>query len=306
MGCTTLGFKDHPGATASRAIWPRMVWPLELLVAVAGDLCYEVVQAAAPSNPSGALGHARAIRSLEPRPVVEAEGLLNHALNGHAMLASLAGYYYVGLHLTITGAVLAWLWLRRPGLYARARTVLFSVSLGALAVFWILPVAPPRLAVPGMVDTLLSRHVLGAAAPGSAHGLVNEYAAFPSLHMAWAAWCAWALSGALSGRSRRLVWLYPALTSVVVVATGNHYVLDVLAGLAGLWVAVLAVDGQGRRKVTSRSTPATTTLVRAGTVRATTFPARRTRNRGATSRNASSGLGASNTTRSAGPSTRMP
>src|SRR5262249_21298251 len=135
---------------------------------------------------------------------------------------------------------------------------------------------------------------------------VNEYAAFPSLHVAWAAWCAWALSLALPGRWRRLVWLYPALTSLVVVGTGNHYVLDVVAGLAGLWVAVLAVDGQGRKKVTSRSAPATTTLVRAGTVRATTLPPRRTSSRGATSRNASSALGASNTTRSAGPPSRMP
>jgi len=306
MGCTTLGFQEPPGAAAPRTGWPRMAWPFELLVAVAGNLAYEAVQAAAPHSPSGALQHARVIRSLEPGPVRAAEDWLNHALNAHPLPAGLAGYYYMGLHLMITGAVLAWLWLRRPGLYARARTVLFAVSLVALAVFWILPVAPPRLAVPGIVDTLITQHVPGAAAPGSAHGLLNEYAAFPSLHVAWAAWCAWALSLAMRGRWRRLVWLYPALTSLVVVATGNHYVLDVVAGLAGLWVAVLAVDGQGRRKVTSRSTPATTTLVRAGAVRATTFPPRRTSNRGATSRNASSALGASNTTRSAGPPSRMP
>jgi membrane-associated phospholipid phosphatase len=65
----------------------------------------------------------------------------------------------------------------------------------------------------------------------------------PSLHMAWAAWSALALWRICAGRRFRwLVWLSPAATSVAVVSTGNHYVLDVIAGVATFAIAMLIAD----------------------------------------------------------------
>jgi hypothetical protein len=62
----------------------------------------------------------------------------------------------------------------------------------------------------------------------------------PSLHVAWAAWCAAALVTATCGRWRHLAWLYPAATTVVVLATANHFVLDAAAGLAVTALGMLA------------------------------------------------------------------
>jgi hypothetical protein len=64
-------------------------------------------------------------------------------------------------------------------------------------------------------------------------GLSNQYAAMPSLHVGWAVWVAVQLR-AHSTRAavRRWAWTYPALTTLVVVATANHYVLDAVAGAA--------------------------------------------------------------------------
>jgi membrane-associated phospholipid phosphatase len=61
----------------------------------------------------------------------------------------------------------------------------------------------------------------------------DQFAAMPSLHVAWALWSAtavWQCTRRVAIRA--LAALYPVLTSFVVLATGNHYLLDVLAGAA--------------------------------------------------------------------------
>jgi membrane-associated phospholipid phosphatase len=65
----------------------------------------------------------------------------------------------------------------------------------------------------------------------------------PSLHITWAAWSSLAGWRILAGRRWAfLVWLYPVITSVAVLATGNHYLLDVVAGAATLAVSMCIAD----------------------------------------------------------------
>ena len=110
----------------------------------------------------------------------------------------------------------------------------------ANVVFWTWPAAPPRFAVPGMTDILARDRILGAGSPHGPDRLVNLYAAMPSLHVAWAAWCAAAIVAATGGRWRHLAWLYPAATTVVVLATANHVLADAAAGLAVTALTLLA------------------------------------------------------------------
>ena len=72
----------------------------------------------------------------------------------------------------------------------------------------------------------------------------------PSLHVAWAAWCAAAVVAATRGRWRHLAWLYPAATTVVVLATANHFVLDAAAGLAVTALGLLAARATTRPDAT--------------------------------------------------------
>ncbi len=224
-----------------------MAWPLEVLAIVAGDLAYERIRALAPARAGLAHANAATLMSLEPAVLRDVEAWLDRTVNANPVLEHVFGYFYVTMHLAVTVGVLVWLWLRRPHTYARARSALLTLTFGGLAVFWLFPVAPPRLAVPGATDTLVNLGLdagTGSTGPGSA--LLNQYAAFPSLHVAWAAWCAWALTGALRGRWRHLAWLYPAATALVVVATANHYVVDVVAGLGFLALAVGAMGPAGK------------------------------------------------------------
>ena len=138
--------------------------------------------------------------------------------------------------------MLAWLYLRRPAAFPRLRSGLVLATAAANVVFWAWPAAPPRFSVPGMTDILVTRDILGAAHPRGATSLVNLYAAMPSLHVAWAAWCALAVVTASRSRWRRLAWLYPAVTTLVVLASANHFLLDAAGGLAVAGLGLLAAS----------------------------------------------------------------
>ena len=97
-----------------------------------------------------------------------------------------------------------------------------------------------------MTDVLVRDRILGAGRPHGPDSLVNLYAAMPSLHVAWAAWCAAALVAATRGRWRHLAWLYPAATTVVVLATANHFLADAAAGLAVTALGLLAARATTR------------------------------------------------------------
>jgi hypothetical protein len=210
-------------------------------------LAYELLRQLARGRASVSERNAELIRRLTPGPVRRFEWDLHAATLHHPTIHELANVYYSVLHLTVTAAVLVWAWWRRPEEYRTYRTVLALVTVGALLIFWLFPVAPPRL-MPG-----LERGVLD---PSAVRGrFVNPFAAFPSLHLAWSVWCAWAVSRHLPWPAAPLAWLYPLATAMVLVATANHYTLDLLGGmlLVALAVAVvgiawrLSVGRSGRR-----------------------------------------------------------
>ena len=114
------------------------------------------------------------------------------------------------------------------------------MTLTGLVAFWLYPVAPPRM-LPGYHD------VIAIAVP-TFTSLVEtngaaQFASLPSLHVAWALWVAIALCAVVRRPLlRAAVWLYPVATVADVLATANHYLLDVITapGLraAGLRVAL--------------------------------------------------------------------
>jgi hypothetical protein len=232
-----------------RLNWPRLPWYLELLTVVVGDVVYEVIRASAPQKAAAAFHNAALLTAMEPHAVIDFELWLRDTTNANAALGQLFDWYYNLFHLSMTIGVLVWLWWRRPADYARARTALFALTFGGLLIFWIFPVAPPRLVTPEAINALGTPAISALDGTGGLAGalgtLVNPYAAFPSLHVAWAAWCAWAVWTNLRGRRLRwAAWLYPLATCIVVIGTSNHYVIDVLAGLLIVLLAAMLQDRQ--------------------------------------------------------------
>jgi hypothetical protein len=166
------------------------------------------------------------------------EQSLNQVLHQFPVLAIMAAYFYATLHYIVTPAVLIWLYRAHPRHYRGARTCLATVTLSALLGYWRFPTTPPRL-LPhaGIHDTVAEVEQWGwwsgqTSAPQGLGSLVNEYAAMPSLHVGWALWSGWLLFRHARRKTLRAFGLaYPVLTTLVVVATGNHYLADAIAGV---------------------------------------------------------------------------
>ncbi|MCW2541790.1 MAG: hypothetical protein JWN95_3515 [Frankiales bacterium] len=188
---------------------------------------------------------------------VAPEHRLNQLLWQLPGLAVPSAYFYATLHFIVTPGVLVWLYRRHPNSYRTARRVLVIATVACLVGFWLFPTAPPRL-LPGsgIRDTLADVHQWGSwagpsSAPRGLSGLANEYAAMPSLHVVWALWAGWLVTRHAHHRLIRIAGVsYPVLTAFVVMATGNHYLLDVLAGAAVLALASVAVTAVGRPRRT--------------------------------------------------------
>jgi hypothetical protein len=245
-------------APARRAglAWPRLPAAAELATIGAGYAGYALVRLAIHADRHAAFAHAAWLWQAERRMHLRIEPWLNHLAAACPPLAEAAGYYYGLLHFIITPLVLAWLYWRRPAAFGRLRSALVLATTAANVVFWAWPVAPPRLAVRGMTDVLVTHDILGAAHPHGATSLVNLYAAMPSLHVAWAAWCATAIVITTRSRWRHLAWLYPAATTLVVLASANHFLLDAAGGLAVTGVGMLAASRPGRFAAARRAHPA--------------------------------------------------
>lgn len=214
----------------------------ELALVVALYAVYDLSRALVQGRRSNAFGNAAQLLHLERIGGIAWEQAVNGLVSAHRVLAVGSDYMYATLHYLVTPLVLAWLWRRHGNVYARARSTLMVATLIGLATLTLLPVAPPRM-LDGFTDTMARYAQFGwwgtdASAPRGLGGFTNELAAMPSLHVAWALWCGWQLARHARRRYVRVLGaLYPVLTGVVVVGTGNHYVLDVVGGVAVIVVA---------------------------------------------------------------------
>jgi hypothetical protein len=216
----------------------RPRWWLDALVILWLGWVYDIVANLAPLRRQAAIGHAEGLLRLERTLHLDPELALNRWLVSHHTLGTLLSYYYDNAHFIVTLGLLGWLWWRRADLYRPLRNALVLINVIGLAVFWLYPVAPPRM-LSGFTDVVAASHTFGSWHTGSLASAANQFAAMPSLHMAWAAWCGLVL-WRLSERAwvRGLALLYPCVTAVAVLATGNHFVLDLLAGLVTAALAV--------------------------------------------------------------------
>ncbi|MGN6473793.1 MAG: phosphatase PAP2 family protein [Mycobacteriales bacterium] len=162
---------------------------------------------------------------------------MNQWLVHHEWLGNALAGYYVVMHLGMTALTLLVLWIHGPR-YRYHRNALIVLSLIGLAAYWLYPAAPPRLLGAGFHDTVAATLPFAYRVETAS---ANLYAAMPSLHIAWAVWVTIAIwSITTRWWWRALAVLHPLVTAATVLATGNHYTVDLLAGLALTAVGYLA------------------------------------------------------------------
>jgi hypothetical protein len=194
--------------------------------------------------------NAHWIVDLEANLHVGIEGTVQDALTGSVVLWMLNHVYLAAQLVVLPGAL--WLLHRkaRPA-YLRLRNTVLATWLLSIPIYGLFPVAPPRLAGIGLVDTISSQ--TGFAMDSSlTTSFYNELAAVPSLHVGFAFAVGIALASATSNRALKVAGhLWGPIVALAVVATGNHYIFDIVAGMiaAAIGYGLGALFAKGTEKV---------------------------------------------------------
>jgi hypothetical protein len=212
----------------------------ELAVFATGYLTYFGVRAVTEGRVDDALDNAASLLHLEQLLGIAWEGAIQSVVAGSQTLQAIVNAIYIYGHwpvLIVAGLLL--FRYRRADYYMLRNACLLTGLLG-LFVFAMFPVAPPRLTDLPLLDTVTR------GAPGYRQilppDLVNQYAAMPSFHAGWnlavgivvyRATRHWAL--------RAFAVAMPVAMAFAVVATANHFVIDVVIGVA-LVLLALAVQ----------------------------------------------------------------
>jgi membrane-associated phospholipid phosphatase len=153
----------------------------------------------------------------------------------------MTSWTYWHSQFTVLGLVMLWVYFRRNDAFPRFRNTLLLANVLGLLGFVLVPTAPPRMFPElGFVDTLANFGINHNSAIVRADS--NPYAAMPSLHAADALIIGVGLALLVRSRWLKGLWLmWPAWVWFSVMATGNHFWLDILGGIIVALVAAAIV-----------------------------------------------------------------
>jgi PAP2 superfamily len=165
------------------------------------------------------------------------------------VLLTAAAWTYWNSEFTVIGLALLWVYLRRHDAFARFRNTILVANLFGLIGYALLPTAPPRMFPSfGFADTLDSLSGINHGS-GLISALANPYAAMPSLHAADSLIVGLVLASVVRNRVGKVLWLlWPVWVWFCVMATANHFWLDIVAGVVVAVVALVAVSRISSRK----------------------------------------------------------
>ena len=226
-------------AISRTSSWIQRAGILDLGLVVLAFFFYSAVREMAGAQAPGATSHAMDLVQLERSlGLFQEQGLQDAVLSSGLLVRGFNAFYAYGFFPPIYAIGLYLFFFQRDRYIFFRNAFLISGAIGLVA-YHLFPMAPPRL-LPwpyGMVDTLSEFSKVNYHSGG---GFVNEYAAMPSLHAGWNLLISIALISAFKNPGIKAVGvLLPVMMALSVVATGNHFILDIAAGyaVAGLGLA---------------------------------------------------------------------
>jgi PAP2 superfamily len=244
-------------AAAERRLPPRGWLDLirQVLIWFGFILAYQVARGIADRSPAVAFDNARAVIDFEHRATGLWELSLQSWTESVHVLGVLTSWTYWLSQFAVVGVALLWVYFRRYEHFLRFRNLLMLANVLGLIGYVLLPTAPPRMFPElGFVDTLAS---VGTANHGSTlvELAANPYAAMPSLHAADALIVGVTLALLVRPLWLKAVWLaWPVWVWFTVMATGNHFWLDIAAGIAVVLVAAPVIHGRAVARALARTT----------------------------------------------------
>jgi membrane-associated phospholipid phosphatase len=203
-----------------------------------------------------ALEHAHDLVQLERSLGIYVEPDLQAPFLSSETLGTIANSVYIYGHWPVIAAVMLWTAWRHRATFLRLRDGMLISGFLGMFVFATYPLAPPRLASLGLTDTVTERtESYRILQPPQ---FTNQYAAMPSLHAGWDLLVGLAILSATSVLALKVVgYVLPVLMTLAVVVTANHFVLDVVAGVAlALLGHAIAAWPARRREQRANAVPA--------------------------------------------------
>jgi PAP2 superfamily len=232
----------------------------EALLVAGAIVAYFGIRNITAGAPEEAFANGERIVGFEQWLGVAWEDAVQASIVGSDLLVMLANWVYIWGHWPVILSTAFVLYVvRRDRYYLLRNTLFISGGIGFLF-FALIPVAPPRLLEIGLVDTVSDQsNAYRALQPP---GLTNQYAALPSLHIGWNLAVGIVLFMTTAHVAvRAFALLAPLAMAFAVVATANHFLVDVAAG-----VAVVLVGLAGALMIEKRRAAAAATLARDGPV----------------------------------------
>jgi hypothetical protein len=206
--------------------------PVEMLIVAAIIGLWQLARIPFEGSTRVSLAHAHDWLALERSLHIDFEPHVLRLIHSRSWLLDGAQSFYRNLNEPVMIAFLAIARLLDPVRYPKLRTAYALLHVPALAVLALYPLAPPHW-VHGVP--------FADGPPLHPSALRNETAAAVSLHFGGPVLLA---GGLLWLRPRaKLAWLtvlYPPVVFLVILGTGNHYVLDTVVGTACVGLGVLA------------------------------------------------------------------
>jgi hypothetical protein len=221
---------------------------LQLVLFCGAYSIYRLVRGMVDDRVNVAFANARHIVHFERSLGIFPEPAIQRFSESHELLSDVASWIYVNSQFVVTTSILAFIYMRRNESFYFVRNM-FLVSMGiALLLYVTYPTAPPRfLPELGFRDSVAE--FTGVTTDGSSL-LVNPYAAIPSMHVCFALMIGLPMAQMARRRWAVLLWrVYPALITLVVIATANHWWTDALLGAATAalsWAAAAGVFARAR------------------------------------------------------------
>ncbi len=192
---------------------------------------YQLVRGMVEGRIDVAFSNANNLIQVERSLGVFWEVQLQSLILGNNFLIDMFNWIYIWGHLPVIGVLAIWIYMFRRGVFARYRNAFLISGAIGLVFFTALPMAPPRfLPQFGFIDTITIYDEVYHALQNPA--FVNQYAAMPSLHLGWNL-----LVGLAVFETTKVWWakafglLLPIPMLVAIILTGNHFVLDAVAGV---------------------------------------------------------------------------
>jgi membrane-associated phospholipid phosphatase len=215
-------------------------------------IVYQLARGAADRDSAVAFENGLKVIDIERRLGSLFELSLQGFVASSELFALLATWTYWLSQFAVLGLALLWVYLRHTDSFFRFRNTVLTANLIGLLGYVLLPTAPPRMFPDvGFVDTLAVFSDLNHSS-AAIEFASNPYAAMPSLHAADSLIVGVTMALIVRRKVFKALWLaWPAWVWFTVMATGNHFWLDIAAGVvvAGLGAAVVYGPSILRRRL---------------------------------------------------------